>query len=76
MKLHLNQPIIQRSIRDKSAEIYLRNEYIGCIGVVHPELERKLDLNGRTVVFEIRWDAIANRNLPQAKSCFTFPFES
>lgn len=57
----------------QSAGIYLRNEYIGCIGVVHPELERKLDLNGRTVVFEIRWNAIANRSLPQAKVVSRYP---
>ena len=57
----------------QSAGIYLRNEYIGCIGVVHPELERKLDLNGRTVVFEIRWNAIANRSLPQAKAISRYP---
>ncbi|MBX4309193.1 hypothetical protein K4G96_26660, partial [Mycobacterium tuberculosis] len=29
----------------QSAAIYLKGERIGFIGVVHPELERKLDLN-------------------------------
>ena len=26
--------------------------------MVHPELERKLDLNGRTVVFELEWNKL------------------
>ena len=33
----------------QSAAIYLKGERIGFVGVVHPELERKLDLNGRTL---------------------------
>ena len=37
----------------QSAAIYLKGERIGFVGVVHPELERKLDLNGRTLVFEL-----------------------
>ncbi|MEI9532724.1 phenylalanine--tRNA ligase subunit beta [Moellerella wisconsensis] len=57
----------------QSAGIYLENEYIGFIGVIHPELERKLDLNSRTVVFEIRWDAIAERILPDAKQISRYP---
>ena len=57
----------------QSAGIYLENEHIGIIGVVHPELERKLDLNGRTVVFEVRCDAIAQRVIPDAKAISRYP---
>ncbi|EKT57357.1 phenylalanine--tRNA ligase subunit beta [Providencia sneebia] len=57
----------------QSAGIYLENEHIGIIGVVHPELERKLDLNGRTVVFEVRSDAIMNRVIPEAKAISRYP---
>ncbi|WOC05842.1 phenylalanine--tRNA ligase subunit beta [Providencia sp. PROV024] len=57
----------------QSAGIYLENEHIGFIGVVHPELERKLDLNGRTVVFEVRSDAIAQRVIPEAKAISRYP---
>ncbi len=57
----------------QSAEIILRGEHIGFIGVVHPELERKLDLNGRTVVFELLWDKVADRVLPDASSISRFP---
>ena len=34
---------------------------VGVIGTVHPELERKFGLNGRTIVFEIEWSAIDSR---------------
>lgn len=57
----------------QSAEIVLDEEVIGWIGVVHPELERKLDLNGRTVVFELLWDKLATREIPQAKAISKFP---
>ncbi|WP_291972062.1 phenylalanine--tRNA ligase subunit beta, partial [Candidatus Symbiopectobacterium sp.] len=45
----------------QSAAIYLAGEPVGFIGVIHPELERKLDLNGRTVVFELSWNKVADR---------------
>ncbi|MEM6159497.1 phenylalanine--tRNA ligase subunit beta [Erwinia sp. P6884] len=57
----------------QSAAIYLRGERIGFIGVVHPELERKLDLNGRTLVFELEWDKVADRVLPDASEISRFP---
>ncbi|CAM3621621.1 phenylalanine--tRNA ligase subunit beta [Rahnella victoriana] len=57
----------------QSAAIYLRGERIGFIGVVHPELERKLDLNGRTVVFELLWNKVVDRVLPDAKEISRFP---
>ncbi|WP_350237942.1 phenylalanine--tRNA ligase subunit beta [Pectobacterium colocasium] len=57
----------------QSAAIYLGDERIGFIGVIHPELERKLDLNGRTVVFELLWDKVADRVLPEASEVSRFP---
>lgn len=57
----------------QSAAIYLRGDRIGFIGVVHPELERKLDLNGRTVVFELEWDKVSDRVLPDASGISRFP---
>ncbi|WP_457913785.1 phenylalanine--tRNA ligase subunit beta [Candidatus Gillettellia adelgis] len=55
------------------AAIYLHGTRIGCIGVIHPELGRKLDLNGRTVVFELQWAKIASAILPQVKEISRFP---
>jgi phenylalanyl-tRNA synthetase beta chain len=57
----------------QSAAIYLKGERIGFIGVVHPELERKLDLNGRTLVFELEWNKLADRVVPQAREVSRFP---
>ncbi|XUV80102.1 phenylalanine--tRNA ligase subunit beta [Enterobacter sp. TMH.L2] len=57
----------------QSAAIYLAGECIGFIGVVHPELERKLDLNGRTVVFEVLWSKLADRVVPEAQDVSRFP---
>jgi phenylalanyl-tRNA synthetase beta chain len=58
----------------QSAAIYLKGERVGFIGVVHPELERKLDLNGRTLVFELEWNKLADRVVPQARR-FPLPGE-
>jgi len=57
----------------QSAAIYLNNDYIGYIGVIHPELENKLDLNGRTLVFELLWDTVAERVFPKANMISRFP---
>ncbi len=57
----------------QSAAIYLKGERIGFIVVVHPELERKLDLNGRTLVFELEWNKLADRVVPQAREVSRFP---
>ena len=57
----------------QSAAIYLHDQRIGYLGVVHPELERKLDLNGRTVLFELEWDRVVNRVLPDASEISRFP---
>ncbi|AFJ46684.1 phenylalanine--tRNA ligase subunit beta [Shimwellia blattae] len=57
----------------QSAAIYLDGVRIGFIGVIHPELERKLDLNGRTLVFELLWDALADRVVPQSQGVSRFP---
>ena len=57
----------------QSAAIYLKGERIGFVGVVHPELERKLDLNGRTLVFELEWNKLADRVVPQTREISRFP---
>ncbi|MGP1954415.1 MAG: phenylalanine--tRNA ligase subunit beta, partial [Arsenophonus sp. NC-QC1-MAG3] len=57
----------------QSAGIYLNNNYIGYIGVIHPELEKKLDLNSRIFVFELLWDAVAERVIPKANMISHFP---
>ncbi|WP_312383176.1 phenylalanine--tRNA ligase subunit beta [Atlantibacter subterraneus] len=57
----------------QSAAIYLKGERIGFIGVIHPELERSFDLNGRTLVFELLWDKVSDRVVPQVQEISRFP---
>lgn len=57
----------------QSAAIYLNGERVGYIGVIHPELERKLDFNSRMVVFEVLWNRISERTLPAARELSRFP---
>ena len=57
----------------QSAAIIVDGKQVGVIGTVHPELERKFGLNGRTIVFEIEWNAIATRVIPEAVSLSKFP---
>ncbi|MGC9422451.1 phenylalanine--tRNA ligase subunit beta [Vibrio sp.] len=57
----------------QSAAIMLDGKQIGVIGTVHPELERKFGLNGRTLVFEIEWSAINSKVIPEAVALSKFP---
>ncbi len=57
----------------QAAAIMLDGKPVGVIGTVHPELERAFGLNGRTIVFEIEWDAINSRALPEAVAVSKFP---
>ncbi|OOF51981.1 phenylalanine--tRNA ligase subunit beta [Rodentibacter genomosp. 1] len=57
----------------QSAAIELDGKEIGFIGTIHPSISQKLGLNGKVVVFEILWNAIANRTVVQAKEVSKFP---
>ncbi|OEE65717.1 phenylalanine--tRNA ligase subunit beta [Enterovibrio norvegicus FF-33] len=57
----------------QSAAIEVDGKIVGHIGTVHPELERKFGLNGRTIVFEIEWAAINQRVIPEAVVISKFP---
>ena len=57
----------------QSAAIELDGQEIGFIGAIHPSISQKLGLNGKTFVFEILWNAIAARNVVQAREISKFP---
>ncbi|HAS6108744.1 TPA: phenylalanine--tRNA ligase subunit beta [Vibrio vulnificus] len=57
----------------QSAAIVVDGKEIGVIGTVHPELERKFGLNGRTIVFELEWSAINRKVIPEAVALSKFP---
>ncbi|ENM5731870.1 phenylalanine--tRNA ligase subunit beta [Vibrio mimicus] len=57
----------------QTAAIFVDGKEVGLIGTIHPELELKLGLNGETIVFEIEWDAINKRSIPEAKTISKYP---
>ncbi len=57
----------------QTAAIYKDNVLVGYVGALHPELERKLGLNGRTLVFELLVEQITTRDLPSAVEISRFP---
>ncbi|KAB2826297.1 phenylalanine--tRNA ligase subunit beta [Aliivibrio finisterrensis] len=57
----------------QTAAIVVGGKEVGFIGTVHPELERKFGLNGRTIMFEIEWDSINTRVIPEAAAVSKFP---
>jgi phenylalanyl-tRNA synthetase beta chain len=57
----------------QAATIYLGEQAIGSLGLIHPELERKLDLRGRTFVFELELDAILGRNVAKFAEISRYP---
>ncbi|CAM3675116.1 Phenylalanine--tRNA ligase beta subunit [Vibrio aerogenes CECT 7868] len=57
----------------QTAAILHEGRQIGVIGTVHPELERKFGLNGRTVVFELEWNAVNQRLIPEIGAVSRFP---
>ncbi|MGB1299044.1 MAG: phenylalanine--tRNA ligase subunit beta, partial [Psychrobium sp.] len=57
----------------QSAEIFVNDESVGFIGAIHPQHEKALGLNGRTIVFEIKQAALLQRKLPEAVAQSKFP---
>jgi phenylalanyl-tRNA synthetase beta chain len=57
----------------QSAVIYVDGNKVGFFGAVHPQVQKSLDINNATYVFEIEMSAIEKRNLPQAESVSKFP---
>ena len=57
----------------QTAKIIRGGNEIGWIGMLHPELEKKLDLGARTYLFEISLDALADGKLPSFQPLSKFP---
>ena len=57
----------------QTAKITKNGSYVGCIGTLHPELERKLGLNGRTLVFELLLSEVLVQKIPEASDISRFP---
>ncbi|KGJ98725.1 phenylalanine--tRNA ligase subunit beta [Thalassotalea sp. ND16A] len=57
----------------QTAAIYRGDALVGYVGAVHPELERKLGLNGRTLVFELLQSEILTQKIPLMQEISKFP---
>jgi len=57
----------------QTAAIYKGETLVGYVGALHPELERKIGLNGRTLVFELSLSEILTQNIPAATDISRFP---
>ncbi|KPZ52288.1 phenylalanine--tRNA ligase subunit beta [Pseudoalteromonas sp. P1-25] len=57
----------------QSAVIYVEGKKVGFFGALHPQVQKLLDINNATFVFEIEMSAIEKRNLPQAVGVSKFP---
>ena len=57
----------------QSAVINLNDEVIGYFGVLHPEIEKKLSLNSKTLVFEINLAKINFKKVPVAQDLSKYP---
>ena len=57
----------------QTAAIHKNGLLVGHVGALHPELERKLGLNGRTLVFELLLSEVCTQNIPQARDISRFP---
>ena len=57
----------------QTAQITKNGVYVGCVGTLHPELERKLGLNGRTLIFELLLSEVLGQKIPEASDISRFP---
>jgi len=57
----------------QTANITRNGNLVGYVGALHPELERKLGLNGRTLMFELLLSEISVQKIPEASDISRFP---
>lgn len=57
----------------QTAQITRNGQLVGFVGALHPELERKLGLNGRTLIFELLLAEVLGRKTPKASAVSRFP---
>ena len=57
----------------QTAKITKNGVFVGCVGTLHPELERKLGLNGRTLIFELLLSEVLVQKIPEASDISRFP---
>ena len=57
----------------QSAKVYLGDEFVGYVGLLHPELLKKLDIEQEIWVFELQLNLISVKKVPKFKELSKFP---
>lgn len=57
----------------QTAGLYLNDDLVGILGTLHPQLQKQLGIKGTTLLFELIWDKIADRHIPEFKEISRFP---
>lgn len=57
----------------KCAELFMENQSVGWVGGLHPGLQKSLDVNGETYLFELSLDQIQTGYVPTFKELSRFP---
>ncbi len=57
----------------QTAQVLRNGQVIGWIGMLHPQLEKKLGLGMRAYLFEVELDALADGKLPEFEALSRFP---
>lgn len=57
----------------QSADVYLGRQRVGYVGLLHPQLLKKLDLDQEVWVFELQLNLISAKKVPEFKELSKFP---
>ncbi|WP_261789578.1 hypothetical protein [Buchnera aphidicola] len=58
---------------EQSVKIYLDNKYIGSFGKIHPKIEKKLNLNNSTFLFELSFTYISKLKFSNIEEISKYP---
>lgn len=57
----------------QSAEIFRGSESVGCMGLLHPQIMKKLELIGPVFLFELELEFLLQKEMPQYKEFSKYP---
>ncbi|MFL1404511.1 phenylalanine--tRNA ligase subunit beta [Marinobacter sp. M1N3S26] len=57
----------------QTAELFLGDQPVGWLGVMHPQVQKKLDLDGTILMFELFLDSIVSGYVPNFKEFSKYP---
>lgn len=57
----------------QSAEVLLNGMSVGQVGALHPQVQKTLDLDQQTFLFELEWDVLLVTRVPQYQPLSKFP---